>query len=187
VALLALALCALPLLAQKAERRVLAPCALTTASVTISGKDSKTEGRQYVVRVFNKSTRTVAFPRTPVFGWRVEILERKAWRLKAEGGPAFRVKNVSTGDPHIEVVGDQSTASLVEIPAAHSEDFYTFLPEADKVLQPGDQPSTLKLTLYWAASAELAQTNHAIPVCALQPEWVVSLQKLPARSAPSAW
>lgn len=174
--LLALVLCALPLLAQNAERRVVAPCELITATVVASGKQTEAEGREFGVRVFNHSARTIVLPASPVFGWRVESLDKKGWRLKAEGGP---VRRVSAKDEHIVVIGHPESTSLVEIPPNRSGDFYVFLPDAAKALQPDSSASTLKLTLYWAAPAAFAQSNSAFPACALAPQWVLKVQKLP--------
>jgi hypothetical protein len=177
LALLGLFVFALPLSAQKSARRVVAPCELTTAVVVPSGKLSATLGREFAIRVTNSSPRTIAMPRSPNFGWRVETLHKKDWRLKAEGGP---VRRVSAADPHLVVSGNPESAPLLQIAPAHGETFLVFLPEADKALQPDQPLSTFKLSLYWAASAEVAKSNPAILPCALAPEWIVNLQKLPA-------
>jgi hypothetical protein len=179
IALLGLVVCALPLLASEAERRVAAPCELTTASVIASGKETEAAGREFAVRVINHSAQTIALPSSPVFGWRVESLERGTWRLQAEGGPVLRVHPRNEQDGHVVVVGDLATAPLTEIPPSLYKDFYTFLPEAAQALRPEAPNSTLKLTLLWAASAALARSNQAVPLCALAPEFVLKVQKLP--------
>lgn len=180
-ALLGLVVCALPLFAQQAERHVVAPCKLTKALLIASGKESAIEGQEFSVRVVNNSKLTIALPRSPVFGWRVETLDKKVWRIKAEGGPVLRVKNRrNENDPHIVVIENSAPPSaLLEIPPAHSEDFYTFVPEAEKALRPEGEGhlSTFKLTLYMAATAKSAQPSSAIPLCALAPEWIVTTQK----------
>jgi hypothetical protein len=181
LALLGLLVCALPLLAENDQRRVVAACELTTASVVPSGKESKSEGREFAIRVNNNSLRTIAIPRSPIFGWRVEVLEKKEWRLKAEGGP---VRRVNAKDEHIVVLGgvlgNPETSPLLEIPPTGSADFYAFLPEAEKALQSDKQRASFKLTLYWAAPEALAKSNPAIPLCALAPEWKMGLQNVPA-------
>src|ERR1700676_1309373 len=128
MALLALLVCALPVLAQNDRRRVVAPCELTTASVIPSGKESETQGREFALRVTNNSVRTIAFPRSPSFGWRVETQHKRDWQFKAEGGP---VRRVSAKDQHIVVLGNPENGPLVEIPPNHSEDFFLFLPETE--------------------------------------------------------
>jgi hypothetical protein len=174
LALLALVVCALPLLAQKAERRVVAPCELIAASLSTTGRENAAEGREFAIRVTNKSTRTIALPRSPVFGWRVETQDKNAWRFKAEGGPVHRV---NAKDEHIVAFGNPADAQMMEIAPARSADFYTFLPGTEKALQPESQLSTLKLTVYWAASAALTQSNRAVPSCALASEWVITMQR----------
>jgi hypothetical protein len=166
--LLGLALCALPLFAQQPARRVVAPCELTTASLTVS--DQVDGARQFGVLVRNQSTRTIALPRSPVFGWRVEVQSASGWKLKAEGGP---VRRISAGDSHIVVSGPSGSAPMVEIPPAHSQLFSADLPEAVQALHASSGVSTLRLTLYWAAPGELALRNPALPVCALAPELVL--------------
>jgi hypothetical protein len=175
LALLALLACALPLFAQNDQRRVVAPCELTSASVIPSGKRSESQGREFAVRVNNNSARPIALPRSPIFGWRVETLEKKVWRLKAEGGP---VRRVNAKDEHIVVLGNPENAPLIEISPTRSKDFYTFMPEADKALHSEKQIATFKLTFYWAAPAALAKSNSAVPLCALAPEWEVGMQNL---------
>ena len=105
-ALLGLVVCALPLLAGEAERRVAAPCELTTATVIASGKQTEAAGREFAVRVINLSPQTIALPSSPAFGWRVESLEKGSWRLQAEGGPVRRVHPRDAQDGHVVVVGD---------------------------------------------------------------------------------
>jgi hypothetical protein len=178
--LLGLILCALPLLAGTAERRVAVPCERTTATVIASGKETEAEGRQFAVRVINHSDQTIAMPRSPIFGWRVESLEKGVWRAKAEGGPVRRVKPKDDLDKHVVAIGGEATTPLTEISPERSEDFFVFLPEAAQALRPQDATSTLKLTLFWAASAALARSNHAVPLCAIAPEWVLKIQKLPS-------
>lgn len=176
LALLGLLVFALPLSAQQSARRVVAPCELTTAVVIPSGKESSTQGREFAIRVTNSSPRAVALPRSPNFGWRVESLHGREWRFKAEGGP---VRRISAKDPHIVVSGSDENLPLVEIAPTHRETFFVYLPEAEKALQPDNQISHFKLTLYWAAPAALAKTNPAVLPCALAPEWIVDVQKLP--------
>jgi hypothetical protein len=149
---------------------------LTTAAVIPSGKESDTQGREFAIRVTNSSPRTVAVPRTPDFGWRVETQHKKDWRFKAEGGP---VRRVSAADTHIVVSGSPDSTPLLEIPPAHGETFFVYLPGAEKALLPDRPFSTFKLTLYWAASSELAKSTPNILPCALAPEWVVNVQQLP--------
>ena len=170
-ALLGLALCALPLLAQQSTRRVVAPCEMTTASVTVSDHQEVTPAGDFEVLVHNGSARTIALPRSPVFGWRVDVQGKRGWKLKAEGGP---VRRVSAGDTHVAVSGHSSLVPMVEIPPAHSQLFSIDLPDAMQALHAAVGVSTLRLTLYWAAPAELTLDNPAVPVCALTPELVVN-------------
>ena len=175
--LLALVLCALPLVAQNPERRVVAPCELITATVVASGKQTEAEGREFGVRVFNHSARTIVLPASPVFGWRAESFDKKAWHLKAEGGP---VRRVSEKDEHIVVIGHPASTPLVEIPPNRSGDFYVSLPDAAKALQPDSSASTLKLTLYWAAPAAFAQSNPASSrLCTCPPVGAESAETAP--------
>lgn len=179
--LLGLLFCALPLLAGTAARRVAAPCERTTATVIASGKETEAEGRQFAVRVINHSGQTIALPRSPIFGWRVESLEKGVWRSKAEGGPVRRVNPKDDLDRHVVVIGSEATTPLTEISPERSEDFFVFLPEAVQALRPQTAAaSTLKLTLLWAASAALAKSNQAVPLCAIAPQWVLKIQKLPS-------
>lgn len=173
MALLALLMCALPLFAQNGQRRVVATCELTTASVIPSGKKSETQGSEFAIRVNNNSTHPIAFPSSPIFGWRVETQHKKDWKFKAEGGP---VRRVNAKDEHIVVLGNPENAPLVEIAPTGSREFYIFLPEADKTLHSEKQIATFKLNLYWAAPGELAKSNPAVPLCAVAAEWVVGVQ-----------
>jgi hypothetical protein len=50
-----------------------------------------------------------------------------------------------------------------------------------RVVAPCALTTASKLTLYWAAPAALTQTDPAIPLCALAPEWVGSMQKLASK------
>jgi len=175
-AVLGLLLCALPLLAESDQRRIVASCELTTASVIPSGKEDKAQGREFAIRVNNNSPRAIAIPQSPIFGWRVEILDKKGWQLKAEGGP---VRRVSAKDEHIVVLGNPQNAPLLEIPPAEAADFFVFLPEAEKALHSDQQTATFRLTLYWAAPAALTKSNPAVPLCALAPEWKLGVQNLP--------
>jgi hypothetical protein len=196
------AFCALPLLAQTPApapaagaasvaanpRRVVAPCELTSTALGLSGEESPSQGRGFSLHVVNESARTLALPRSPDFGWRVETREKSGWKLKAEGGP---VRRVNATDVHLVVssvsdrrairepvpVGSQEASTdMVEIAPARAQDFRFFLPEADPALRPEARLTTLKLTVYWAAPAGLAQNNRAVPACALAAEWVVTMR-----------
>ncbi|MGC2211050.1 MAG: hypothetical protein WA532_13160 [Candidatus Korobacteraceae bacterium] len=141
--LLAIALCALPLSAQApaagsaalsdsapaaqapaagsvalsaaSPRRVAAPCQLTSAQLGLSGEESPDQGRGYSFQVANNSTRTIAMPGTPGFGWRVETLQKNGWKLKAEGGPVRLVTTSGRTDPHVAVTGGSASDSMVQI------------------------------------------------------------------------
>jgi hypothetical protein len=169
-------LCALPLSAENAGRRVVAACELTTATVIPSGRESGAQGREFAIRVTNSSPRTVALPRSPQFGWRVDTLRRNDWLLKTEGGAVHRV---SSKDPHVVAYDQPENLPLVEIAPAHGETFLLYLPAVEKALQPDSQFSHYKLTLYWAADAELAKANPSVLPCALAAEWIVDVQRLP--------
>jgi len=176
LALLGMLLCALPLSAENAGRRVVAPCELTTATVVLSGRESDAQGSEFAIRVTNSSPRIVALPRSPEFGWSVDTLRKKDWLLKAEGGAVHRV---SAKDPHVIASGQVENLPLVEIAPAHGETFLLYLPAVEKALQPDSQFSHYKLTLYWAADAELARIHPSVLPCALAAEWVVDVQRLP--------
>jgi hypothetical protein len=142
-----------------------------------SGKTSEMDGREYAIRVMNHSSHPIAIPRSPMFGWRVETLEKKVWRLKAEGGP---VRRVSEKDEHIVVLGSAGNGPLTEIAPSGSADFYTSAPEAEKALRSEDRASTtFKVTLFWVAPAALAESNRDVLPCALSPEWIVTVLNLP--------
>ena len=206
--LLAIALCALPLSAQAqapaagsaalpaqasatgsaalpdsapaaaSPRRVAAPCQLTSAQLGLSGEESPDQGRGYSFQVANNSTRTIAMPGTPGFGWRVETLQKNGWKLKAEGGPVRLVTTSGRTDPHVAVTGGSASISMVQIAPTHAFDYSFFLPGAEAALRPdpGVMLTTLKLTVYWAAPADLAQSNRGVPLCSLAGEWDVKIQ-----------
>jgi hypothetical protein len=178
LALLGVLLCTLPLSAHDAGRRVVAACELTTATVIPSGRENSAKDREYAIRVTNSSPRAVALPRSPNFGWRVESLRKKDWRFKAEGGP---VRRISADDPHIVVSKGLSGQSenMVEIAPTHGETFLVYLPEVDKALQSDSQFSHYKLTLYWAASQELAKVTPTALPCGLTAEWIIDVQRMP--------
>jgi len=173
LALLGLALCTLPLFAQSPTRRVVAPCELLTSSLTPAGGESPNRDREFVILVQNNSTRPVAIPHSPLFGWRVDAAKKNGWKLKAQGGP---VRRASATDAHIIVTGASGAAPMVEIPPAYSQSFFADLPEAAQAFHPSHRGhSTLRLTLYWAASPELARLYPAVPVCGLAPELVTNM------------
>jgi hypothetical protein len=172
LALLGLTLCTLPLLAQSATRRVVAPCELLTSSLTPAGGENPNKDREFIILVQNNSTRPVAIPHSPQFGWRVDVAKKNGWKLKAEGGP---VRRASATDAHIIVTGVSGAAPMVEIPPTHAQSFSADLPEAAQAFHPSHRGhSTLRLTLYWAASPELARLYPAVPVCGLAPELVTN-------------
>jgi hypothetical protein len=164
--------------APAAPRRVAAPCQLTSTSFGLSGEESPDKGRGYTIQVTNNSRRTIAMPATPGFGWRVETLVKSDWKLKAEGGPVRFLSTSGTSDPHMAVTGQSAAESLVQIAPTHAFDFSFFLPDAEPALRPdpGVPLTTLKLTVYWAAPADLVQSNRAVPLCALSGEWIVKIQ-----------
>jgi len=175
LALLGLALCALPLLAEQPARRVVAPCELTMSSLTPAGGQSPKKDREFVVMVVNESPRTLAIPRTPVFGWRVDVQTGKvahSWKLKAQGGP---VRRISVTDPHVLVTAPSGAEPMVEVLPTHSASFIADLPEAAAAFHPSRRGnSSMRLTLYWAASADLAKRVPDVPVCGLAPELTVN-------------
>jgi hypothetical protein len=196
--LLAIALCALPLSAQapaqapaagsaalsdsapavSSPRRVAAPCELTSAQLGLSGEDSPGQGRGYSFQVANNSTRTIVMPGTPGFGWRVETLQKNGWKLKAEGGPARLLTTSGRSDPHVAVTGGSASGSMVRIAPTHAFDYSFFLPGAELALRPdpGVMLTTLKLTVYWAAPADLVHQNRDVPLCSLSGAWDVKIQ-----------
>jgi hypothetical protein len=175
--LLAIALCALPLSAQP-QRRVAAPCQLASSQLGLSGEESPGQGRGYSFQVVNNSTRTITLPGSPDFGWRVETLQKNGWKLKAEGGPVRLVTTSGRSDPHVAVTGQSASGSMVQIAPTHAFDFSFFLPGAEAALRPdpGVMLTSLKLTVYWAAPANLVQSNREVPLCSLSGEWDVKIQ-----------
>jgi hypothetical protein len=156
-------------------RRILAPCELTSATLSLTGEENPDQGRGFALHVMNRSARTLAMPSTPDFGWRVETLEKKGWTLMAEGGP---VRRVSSSDPHLAVASQSVSGPMLQIAPTQSQNFRFFLPSADAALRPEARLlTTLRLTVYWAASAELAQSNRDVPPCAVAAEWIVTLQR----------
>ena len=169
---------ALPGAAPVSPRRVAAPCQLASAQLSLSGEESPDQGRGYSIQVANNSTRTIAMPASPVFGWRVETLRKNGWRLKAEGGPARLLTTSGRSDPHVAVTGQSASGAMVQIPPTHAFDFDFFLPGAEPALRPdpGVMLTTLRLTVYWAAPADLAQSNRDVPLCSLSGQWDVKIQ-----------
>jgi hypothetical protein len=163
------------MLAQQPARRVVAPCELTMSSLTPAGGESPDKDHKFIVLVVNDSPRTLAIPRSPVFGWRVDVQSGKvahSWKLKAQGGP---VRRASATDPHIVVAAPSGSEPMVEILPTHSASFIADLPEAAQAFHPSRHgTSSLRLTLYWAASADLAKRVPAVPVCGLAPELTVN-------------
>ena len=137
-------LCAVPLAAQvpappshgppaaPAPRLVVAPCELTSASLGRSGEDSPTDGRGFAIHIMNGSAIPIALPSYPEFGWRVETLQKKGWKLKAEGGPVRRVRG---SDPHLITIGEPGTGPMVHIAPGFARDYRFFLPGADRALR----------------------------------------------------
>jgi hypothetical protein len=164
--------------ASASPRRVAAPCQLASATLGLSGEESPDKGRGYSIQVANNSHRTLAMPGSPAFGWRVETLRKNGWKLKAEGGPVRLLTTDGASDPHMAVTGRSGSASIVQIPPTHAHDFDFFLPGAEAALRsdPGVTVTTLKLTVYWAAPADLAQSNRDVPACALSAAWVVKME-----------
>ena len=183
--LLGVALCALPLLAQAPARRVVVPCELTTASLSLTGNDSPEQGREFSLHVINNSALPVSMPRTPEFGWRVKTGVKSGWKLKAEGGPVRRMSHDST-NPHLAVTAQAVSGPMVEILPGKFQDFIFYLPQADAALSPGAEfLTTLTLDVYWAASAAMAQSNPGVPGCAVAAHWMIAMQQpQPAAVAP---
>jgi hypothetical protein len=159
-------------------RRVTAPCQLTSAQLGLSGEESPDKGRGYSIQVANHSARTIAMPATPGLGWRVDTLVKDSWKLKAEGGPVRLLTTSGLTDPHMAVTGPSASDALVQIPPGQAFDFDFFLPEAEAALRPdpGALLTTLKLSVYWAAPANLVQQNREVPLCSLAAQWDVKIQ-----------
>jgi len=183
--LLAIALCSLPLSAQRpapaaasSPRRVAAPCQFASGQLSLSGEDSPDKGRGYSFQVANNSTRAIAVPTAPAFGWRVETLQKHGWKLKAEGGPVRLLTTTGRSDPHVAVTGPSSADSVLRIAPTHAFDFSFFLPEAEAALRPdpGVMLTSLRLTVYWAAPADLVQSDPDVPLCSLSGQWDVKIQ-----------
>ena len=154
-------------------RRVFAPCELTSASLGPSGEQSPTEGRGFAIHIMNGSATPIALPAYPEFGWRVETLEGSHWKLKSEGGP---VRRVHDDDPHLAIVGQSGTGPMVQIAPDFARDYMFFLPEADKVLRHEGKLTTLRLSVFWAASAEMQRGSPAPLACAIAADWTISIR-----------
>lgn len=180
--LLAIALCALPLAAQSpapaSPRRVAAPCQLASGQLGLSGEESPDQGRGYSFQVANNSSRTIALPGSPDFGWRVETLQKDGWKLKAEGGTVRLVTTSGRSDPHVAVTGQSTPGTMVRIAPTHAFDFNFFLPGAEAALRPdpGVMLTTLRLTVFWAAPANLVRSNREVPLCSVSGQWDVKIQ-----------
>ena len=174
--LTAILLSSLSLPAQSPARRVSAVCQLTTANIVPSGRLVTPPAREYVLQVMNNSDRTVKLPKQPEFGWRVEILEKRGWKLRAEGGPVHLLK---AEDQHV-VNASTDSGPLVKLAPTRSDLFYFVLPDAKKSLEPDGQVSRLRLSVYWSPSAEVVEKEPEILPCALAATWVVDVQKAPA-------
>lgn len=195
---LAVLLCALPLAAQAPDRtptsatdpqqstlqapaeagprRVLAPCQLVEASLGPSGEDSPTQGRGFGINVRNNSLQTLDFPAYPEFGWRVETQHKHGWKLKAEGGPVRLVG--SPTDPHVAVVGPTGSGAMVHVQPTFGRDYRFFLPGASQALHHEGKLTTFKLTVFWAASSAMKQSDPSAPNCAITADWTVSIRPL---------
>jgi hypothetical protein len=173
--LLGILLCAASLTAGQANRRVVAACQLTTATVVPYTDEHHPAESRFAVRISNDSPRTIALPSDPAWGWRVDVLDKGNWRTRAEGGP---VRRISAKDDHIVVTGNSGSAPLMQIASGHRDTLYAALPEAAAALRPEHQFSRLRLTLYWAAPEALSVAHPELLPCALASEWVVDVQKL---------
>ena len=69
--------------ARSAARRVSAVCQLTTANIVPSSRTVAPPAREFVMQVTNNSDRAIKLPKQPEFGWRVEILEKRGWKLRS--------------------------------------------------------------------------------------------------------
>lgn len=156
-----------------AARRVVAPCELTSASLGPSGEQSPTEGRGFAIHIMNGSATPIVMPAYPEFGWRVETLEDKHWKLKSEGGPVRRIRD---SDPHLAIVGQSGAGPMVEIAPDFSRDYHFFLPEADQALRHEGKLTTLRLSVYWAASREMPHGSRAPLACAIAADWTIRIR-----------
>ena len=185
-ALLLIPLLALPLAARAPDaaadpksgaapvsRRVVAPCELTSASLGPSGEESATEGRGFAVHIMNGSPMPIVLPSYPEFGWRLETLENKRWKLKSEGGPIRRVR---ASDPHLAIVGQSGSGPMVQVAPKFARDYRFFLPEASQALRHAGKLTTFRLSVYWAASAEMQSSNPAPLACGLAADWTISIR-----------
>ena len=159
-----------------AVRRVVAPCELTSASLGPSGEQSPTEGRGFAIHIMNGSSTPITMPSYPEFGWRVERLEGSHWKLKSEGGPVRRVRD---DDPHLAIVGQSGTGPMVEIAPDFARDYRFFLPEADQALRHEGKLTTLRLSVYWAASAGMQHGSRAPLACAIAADWTIRIRPNP--------
>ena len=155
------------------SRRVVAPCELTSASLGPSGEQSPTEGRGFAIHIMNGSALPIVLPAYPEFGWRVETLEDNHWKLKSEGGPVRRVRD---SDLHLAIVGPSGTGPMVTIAPDFARDYLFFLPEADQALRHEGKLTTFRLSVYWAASAEMQRSSPATLACAIAADWTIRIR-----------
>ena len=163
--------------ARSAARRVSAVCQLTTANIVPSSRTVAPPAREFVMQVTNNSDRAIKLPKQPEFGWRVEILEKRGWKLRAEGGPVHLLK---AEDQHIVSTAAEDAGQLMEIAPSHGELFYFVLPDAKKALAPYRPFSRVRLNIYWSPSANVVEKEPDVLPCALAVAWVVDVQKAPA-------
>ena len=132
---------------RRARRAASAPSAqLTTASIVPSTREVAPPAREYVLQIANQSNHTVKLPRQPDFGWRVEIREKRGWKLRAEGGPVHLLK---AEERHV-VNTSADSGPLVKLAPTQSDLFYFVCPDAKKSLEPEGQMSRLRLSVYWS-------------------------------------
>jgi hypothetical protein len=84
------------------------------------------------------------------------------------------VRRIRKGDAHIVATSQSGDEATFEIPPAHNHLFTLDMPDAAKAFHSSGGAATLRLTLYWAASADLAKRVPDVPVCGLAPELTVN-------------
>jgi hypothetical protein len=165
---------------------VVAPCQLVSADLSFSGESTPQDGRGFSLHVANRNSYSIALPASPEFGWMVERRRGSGWKRAAEGGTVRRIG--SGADVHLAVIGPTGTTPVVELAPGAARDIRFFLPQSDAALRPDPsvQLTTLRLSVFWAASNELRIQAPNLPRCGIAASWNVSLERPAAAQAAGA-
>jgi hypothetical protein len=68
---------------------------------------------------------------------------------------------------------------MVEIAPEFARDYHFYLPQADQALRHDGKLTTFRLSVYWAASAEMQRGSPAPLACAIAADWTISIRPNP--------